>query len=248
MSRHKTNGHRSSQLFCQANTHKHNKQYSDKQMQSISPPSTFSSSYYLLSQEHDQHNNTMKHRHTLTAPLTKSAPTSPHRDPRRRTVGCDGGDDDAFLRAGSFWSFFKKAEVPKPHRRKVSLPTIELTRSDSTDSGDTCTTADSSNCDGDATRHVNLFDLIDEEFVVKNCTPQQVAAPATPQGKHRKRRSILDMIDRIDLLEGDDEDESSSFMTERSYPRGVYVVPPTESHTKGNVGFVAADALQWREC
>ena len=224
-------------------------------MSSSIPPSTFSSSFYLLSQEHDlhQHSTNTMHRKSQTAPqATQSAPVSPARD-RRRTVGCDGDDDDVFMRAGSFRSFFKKPQVPKPHRRKVSLPTIELTRSDSTDSGDTCTTAESSTCNNDNdTRSVNLFDLIDEEFVV-NCgvfaSAQQQATAETAPKKHRKRRSILDMIDRIDLLEGDDEDESSSFMTERSYPRGVYVVPPTESqHTKGNVGFVAADALQWREC
>jgi hypothetical protein len=89
--------------------------------------------------------------------------------------------------------------------------------------------------------------LIDEEFVV-NCGVfkhgQPVAPSTAPKGKHRRRRSILDMIDRIDLADGED----SSFMTERSYPRGVYLVPPNGSHiTIGNVGFVAADALQWRE-
>ena len=133
--------------------------------------------------------------------------------------------------------------------RLVSLPSIELTRSDSTDSSETVTTAESSTCH-EETRSVNLFDLIDEEFVVNCGVFGNAQAPSTPQGKHhRKRRSILDMIDRIDILEDDEEDDSSSFMTERSYPRGVYVVPPTESqHTKGNVGFVAADALQWRDC
>ena len=56
------------------------------------------------------------------------------------------------------------------------------------------------------------------------------------------------MIDRIPSNCGDDnhEDDDSDFMTERSYPRGVFVVQvqPTESHmTVGNVGFVAAEAF-----
>ena len=43
---------------------------------------------------------------------------------------------------------------------------------------------------------------------------------------------------------------SASFMMERSYPRGVFVVPPTSNRylKVGNVGFVAAEAFdQWTE-
>jgi hypothetical protein len=102
------------------------------------------------------------------------------------------------------------------------------------------------------TRSVNLFDLIDEEFVVNRCTPKSPV-------RRKKRLNILDMIDRIDeeVVEttGHEEKEdssthSSSFMTERSYPRGVFVVPPTsEQYLKvGNVGFVAAEAFElWTE-
>ena len=50
----------------------------------------------------------------------------------------------------------------------------------------------------------------------------------------RKDVSILDMIDRISLvISGEDDDgnkdESSCCMTNRSYPRGVYVVPAVAS-------------------
>lgn len=105
-------------------------------------------------------------------------------------------------------------------------------------------------------RNVNLYDLIDEEFVVNcgaslanrkadkgsgNCSN---AAGASKPG-HRRKKSILDMMDGI----VSSDDESGSVMTMRSYPRGVYVVPPAERETiaPGNtVAFVSAEAYkQW---
>ena len=105
-------------------------------------------------------------------------------------------------------------------------------------------------------RNVNLYDLIDEEFVV-NCgaslanrkaergsSNSSNAAGASKPG-HRRKKSILDMIDGI----VSSDDESVSVMTMRSYPRGVYVVPPAERETiaTGNtVAFVSAEAYkQW---
>lgn len=101
-------------------------------------------------------------------------------------------------------------------------------------------------------RNVNLYDLIDEEFVVncgasrkaeRNCNSSNTAGHSKPG--HRRKKSILDMIDGI----VSSDDESASVMTMRSYPRGVYVVPPTERETTatGNtVAFVSAEAYkQW---
>lgn len=56
----------------------------------------------------------------------------------------------------------------------------------------------------------------------------------------RKDVSILDMIDRISLvISGEDDDgnkdESSCCMTNRSYPRGVYVVDPAVASSKAVV-------------
>eukprot|EP00536_Pseudo-nitzschia_multiseries_P007581 jgi/Psemu1/18288/gm1.18288_g len=106
------------------------------------------------------------------------------------------------------------------------------------------------------TRSVSLYDLIDEEFVVnsgafsgdrcgiderimrRNC--HSSVCSSRPQ--HRRRKSILDMMDRIATTT---EDDDSSVMTTRSYPRGVYVVPRTERETTsvGNVvAFVSSEA------
>ena len=103
-------------------------------------------------------------------------------------------------------------------------------------------------------RNVNLYDLIDEEFVV-NCgaslakrhkrSNSHSSDTCTTRPGHRRRKSILDMIDRI----VPSNDGNTSVMTTRSYPRGVYVVPPTERETSatGNtVAFVSAEAYkQW---
>jgi hypothetical protein len=138
------------------------------------------------------------------------------------------------------------AEVPKPRRRHSTLPSsgdlfrpFEISRSSS---DDTCESSTST------TRSVNLFDLIDEEFVV-NSSALHVAPSTSPlRPPHRRKRSILDMIDGIEIGEG-----SSLFMTDSSYPRGVYVVPSTATDSNdnkssmGNVGFVAAEAFNlWR--
>mmetsp|Transcript_30571 Transcript_30571/g.72113 ORF Transcript_30571/g.72113 Transcript_30571/m.72113 type:complete len:212 (+) Transcript_30571:108-743(+) len=110
------------------------------------------------------------------------------------------------------------------------------------------------------TQNVSLYDLIDEEFVVNSgafsgdrCGVDERiirrngnnnACSSRPQ--HRRRKSILDMIDRIGSTADDDD---SSVMTTRSYPRGVYVVPPTgrETTSTGNVvAFVSSEAYnQW---
>mmetsp|Transcript_10906 Transcript_10906/g.20128 ORF Transcript_10906/g.20128 Transcript_10906/m.20128 type:complete len:171 (+) Transcript_10906:1043-1555(+) len=136
---------------------------------------------------------------------------------------------------------FMKQDVPPPHRRLATLPSLDLVRTSSELSS-------SESSEDSSTRSVNLFDLIDEEFVV-NCgafgAAPPAVEPASPRGHHRRRKSILDMIDRIP---NGSEEDSVSFMTERSYPRGVYVVPPNEKHvTVGSVGFVAADAFKWAE-
>jgi hypothetical protein len=179
------------------------------------PPSTFSSSFYLHNQEKDAP-------YTMNNQSSPCSPTGQRGESRHR--------DESFSRTASFRSTLRKPEAPKPHRRRLSLASLDLQRSTSVDSEDT-------------TRSVNLFDLIDEEFVV-NCG---VFGGTTPRSSvpHKRRRSILDMIDRV--FE-DQHEDCSSFMTERSYPRGVYIVPPTDTQvTNGNVGFVAADALQWRD-
>jgi hypothetical protein len=140
------------------------------------------------------------------------------------------------------------------------------------------------------TRSVTLIDLIDESFVVnsgafgfhkedgtsgrgrrRHSLSTTIGSPKI--GKHRRRKSILDMIDRIDSAmpsssssssyDDDDNnndnknidyhyDSSSHVMTTRSYPRGVYVVPSNGRETatggSGNttVAFVSAEAFkQW---
>mmetsp|Transcript_26251 Transcript_26251/g.56295 ORF Transcript_26251/g.56295 Transcript_26251/m.56295 type:complete len:230 (+) Transcript_26251:320-1009(+) len=117
----------------------------------------------------------------------------------------------------------------------------------------------SSSVTNDVFRSVNLYDLIDEEFVVNSGVNKKNNSSST-RPTHRRKKSILDMIDRIDTMpEADDddnrsgrtEDHSSSAMTTRSYPRGVYVVPPEERRETaaivGNtVAFVSAEAYnQW---
>lgn len=107
-------------------------------------------------------------------------------------------------------------------------------------------------------RNVNIYDLIDEEFVV-NCGASLAningesmkrrnshsSNTCTSKPGHRRRKSILDMIDRIVTS----DDENTLVMTTRSYPRGVYVVTPNERETTttGNtVAFVSAEAYkQW---
>ena len=100
-------------------------------------------------------------------------------------------------------------------------------------------------------RNVNLYDLIDEQFVVNCGSPRRNSNtnnnnPCTSQPGHRRKKSILDMIDGI----ASSDDDETSVMTTRSYPRGVYVVrPPNDRETTvpGNtVAFVSAEAYnQW---
>lgn len=165
--------------------------------------------------------------------------------------------------------------VPKPHRRCCTLPIVDLELSESSSSSVTTITSkeESSSIASleNTLRSVHLFDLIDEEFVVNRCIMTSAAAATAsksgPVRRKKKRLNILDMIDRI--VEEDDElssssncndlddggggsmsSSSASFMTERSYPRGVFVVPPTSNRylKVGNVGFVAAEAFdQWTE-
>jgi hypothetical protein len=144
------------------------------------------------------------------------------------------------------------APVPVPHRRCCTLPIIDLVRTATPDS--------TSNImrNSYTTRTVNLFDLIDEEFVVNQCVSS--ATPKSPVRRCKRRTNILDMMDRIvaDPEGGDgykcnnsgSSSISHNFMTERSYPRGVFVVPPTSEWylSVGNVGFVAAEAFtRWNE-
>jgi len=112
-------------------------------------------------------------------------------------------------------------------------------------------------------RSVNLYDLIDEEFVVncgasigsRSCFEDRTKRRNSDSGEitskpvHRRRKSILDMIDRIGTTSEDSNEIDSSVMTMRSYPRGVYVVPPKEREAAliGNtVAYVSAEAYnQW---
>ncbi|KAG7362819.1 hypothetical protein IV203_026179 [Nitzschia inconspicua] len=175
-----------------------------------------------------------------SSPSTSSCPTQPENP----TV--------AVRRRFSSDHHYTSTVVPKPHRRCCTLPMLDLVRTKSESSNDdSISSAASSEM---STRSVNLFDLIDEEFVLNRCV-----ASAPKSEVHRRRRvNILDMIDRI--VEEDEDGEvthgkrsstsSSSFMTERSYPRGVFVVPPTSNRylKAGNVGFVAAEAFDlWTE-
>lgn len=133
-----------------------------------------------------------------------------------------------------------------------------------------CTTTNNNSINN--TRSVNLYDLIDEEFVV-NCGAfggsrasveertsvrrnSSSSSSSSSRPQLRRRKSILDMIDRIGTTPEDDkkmdnDNLDSSVMTTRSYPRGVYVVPPRgERETMAAVGntvaFVSAEAYnQW---
>eukprot|EP00532_Pseudo-nitzschia_australis_P003799 CAMPEP_0168184140 /NCGR_PEP_ID=MMETSP0139_2-20121125/13045_1 /TAXON_ID=44445 /ORGANISM="Pseudo-nitzschia australis, Strain 10249 10 AB" /LENGTH=170 /DNA_ID=CAMNT_0008105671 /DNA_START=338 /DNA_END=850 /DNA_ORIENTATION=+ len=150
--------------------------------------------------------------------------------------------------------------VPIPHRRELSFGLDAYscsTRGTRSLSMSSTSVTDSSSVH---TRSVNLYDLIDEEFVV-NCgsfsgdrsgmdermTKRNGHNCATsPRLGHRRRKSILDMIDRIGTSP---EDDDHSVMTMRSYPRGVYVVPPKHRETASSanvVAFVSSEAYnQW---
>lgn len=136
-----------------------------------------------------------------------------------------------------------------PHRRVLSAS------SSSSLSGTNSFNPD--NPSNNSIRSVNLYDLIDEEFVV-NCGAsvgshdERMKQRGTSRPLHRRRKSknILDMIDRI-VTPDDDDDNDSSVMTTRSYPRGVFVVAPKERETiatvaGSTVAFVSAEAYnQW---
>lgn len=99
------------------------------------------------------------------------------------------------------------------------------------------------------TRNITLFDLIDEEFVV-NCGAIHTRRDK-PSPRSRRRKSILDLMDRIGTEENEGhKDASTSCMTSRSYPRGVYVIPRKENPSSVCTSFalVAAEAfIEWND-
>ena len=168
-----------------------------------------------------------------------------------------------------------KREVPIPIFRRSSFGSDALSRctpdypdgiARSVSSSSSSSVTSSSNLEStmnNSIRSVNLFDLIDEEFVV-NCGASlgnrceiderikrrdSFSSDSPSRPLHRRRKSILDMIDRIGTTSEDSSETDSSVMTTRLYPRGVFVVPPKERETiaVGNtVAFVSAEAYnQW---
>lgn len=144
--------------------------------------------------------------------------------------------------------------VPFPHQRVLSFGSDSISCSGiDRPEGVVRSVSISSSATNSSTRSVNLYDLIDEEFVV-NCgafggsrSGNVDGSESPPRPQHRRRKSILDMIDRI--CTSPEDEKETEVMTTRSYPRGVYVVTPTERENTslGNVvALVSSEAYnQW---
>ena len=143
------------------------------------------------------------------------------------------------FRASSFGSNALSCYTPPDYRDCIARSVSSSSSSSVTSSSNLESTMNNS------IRSVNLFDLIDEEFVV-NCGASlgnrceidermkrrnSFSSDSPSRPLHLQRKSILDMIDRIGTTSEDDNETDSSVMTTRSYPRGVYVVPPKERKT-----------------
>jgi hypothetical protein len=186
--------------------------------------------------------------------LRSPAESYPHCHRSSSEEGRLSGADSVSLRQPS------DAIKRQRHPRSVSLPNIKKTH---------CVFRSHLPLRVQQRDNVRLIDLIDEEFVVnsgalqrrrssmgdttstgssKYCNatldtmnhPSQIRTRCPRQ--HRRRKSILDMMDRIDQLDdyynvmnGSETvstdvslspslSSSSDFMTSRSYPRGVYVL------------------------
>jgi hypothetical protein len=96
----------------------------------------------------------------------------------------------------------------------------------------------------------SLFDLIDEDFVISNM-PQMFRRSRRNLAVGSKRESLggNTILDEIDGLTKESND-SSSFMTSRSYPRGVRVLQNTKKNKQeGEIGpvelVIAQEALEY---
>jgi hypothetical protein len=87
---------------------------------------------------------------------------------------------------------------------------------------------------------VTLFDLIDEDFVICNTNVGfKYLLHNKPVGSIREgrgRTTILDQIDGLVKEEGDD-----TFMTSRSYPRGVHIITRRSSSNTSYFDLVVAE-------
>jgi hypothetical protein len=219
---------------------------------------------------------------TTTAAVLRSAPSTPTGLRYSVNASVDSYDRDVLIRPRRLSSFGSDAFSST---RSISIDSESCTGESSSVE---CSISNSNSNNCNSIRSVTLIDLIDESFVVnsgafgfhnedgtsgrgrrRHSLSTTIGSPNIRQG-HRRRKSILDMIDRIDSatpsssFDDDDNndnksknidyhcDSSSHVMTTRSYPRGVYVVPSNgrEASTGagGNttVAFVSAEAFkQW---